>query len=366
MEPGRISRSQAVYLVCMAILGTATLELPGSVIAVAGRDAWISVFLSSLVTLVPAGLWLWVASRFPGKDLFETARAASGRVVGFAICLLLTVWVFTLVTGAVSIGADLIILNFLPETPEPVVVASIVIPAAMAAHARLEVVARLNQVVFWTIVVLIVSYIPLSAQDGNLQRLQPVLSSSPQTLIKAVVVPIGILSESFILAAVLPYLKTGRRAWPMLLVITAAVAVMIALLTAWSVAVFGPYLPARFHHPVLKMSHIISLADILERLDALVIALWVAGVVAKSAFWYWLLCLGVARTFGLKDYRPLAWPLAFLVGFGGVHWSTQANEYDAGLASWTTITLMLVGMALPLALLAMDMVSRWTRRVASG
>lgn len=358
LEPGQISGAQAVYLTVVAIVGTATLILPGPVIRAAGPDAWAATVASTLLTLIPGYLWVRLAARWPGRDLFELAVAAGGRLAGGLVNALLLLWVIIITTGISWIATDVIVTSFLPFTPRPLLIASIVLPAAYAAHGRLEVVARLSQVTFWVLAVLAVALMVLSARDADLRRLLPAVGAGARPVLKGAFAPMGILTENTMLAALLPFLARPCRPGRLLLAVTALAGAILAGLTAWTVAIFGPELPKRFQYPVLMAAHVISMADILERLDALMIVLWVAGAVAKLAFWYWLLCLGTARLLGLRDYRPLVWPLALPVMAGAFGHARDAAELSAGMRAWTEWTVALVGMAVPLLLLGLGAVRR--------
>jgi len=361
----KVSAAQAVCTIVIAIIGSATLIVPGGMIKVAAQDAWLSCILAGAGTLVTGLLWLWLMRQWPGRDLFEVILAAGGRWLGGLIALLLLTWIGLTLTGSTWIGADTILTMFMPETPRVALVASILIPSACAARSRHVVVARLSQVTFWTIVGFLMVLIPLSVSEIELQRLTPILANGVGPVWKGAGVVIGFLSENMALAALLPTVKQPARPWRLLVAITALSAGLVVLLDLWSVTVLGAKFPARYQYPVLLMAHVIGVGDIVERLDALMMAIWVAGAVAKGAFWYWLFCSGLARMLKVKDFRYLVWPSFLPLMAATLAWVESSMAYPDSLRAWTIIFTPLVNLAAPLLLLAATAVRRAQRHAAS-
>lgn len=51
----------------------------------------------------------------------------------------------------------------------------------------------------------------------------------------------------------------------------------------------------------------------MERIEALIILIWIAGVYLKISFSHYLSAVSLQQVFGLKGYRPLLAPLAALI-----------------------------------------------------
>lgn len=364
-EMGRVSAAQAVCTVVIAIIGSATLIVPGGMIKVAAQDAWLSCIVAGAGALLTGLLWLQLVRQWPGRDLFEVVLAAGGRWLGGPIALLLLAWIALTLTGSTWIGADTILTMFLPETPRVVLIASLLIPAACAARSGPVVVARLCQLAFWAILAFLMVLGPLSVPEIELHRLTPLLANGIGPVWKGAGVVIGFMSENMVLVALLPLVKQPARPWRLLAAVTALSAGLVVLLDLWTVTMLGAKLPARYQYPVLLMAHVIGVGDIVERLDALMMAIWVAGVVAKGAFWYWLLCSGMARVLKVKDFRYLVWPSFLPLMAATMAWVESSMAYPDSLRAWTIIFTPLVNLAAPLLLLAATAVRRVQRHTAS-
>jgi len=341
------------------------MNTPAGIIKEAGADAWLSGVVAAAVGLLIGGLWVWLASFWPGCGLFELPVAAAGPFFGSLINVLLIVWTLIILTGSSWVGADAILTAFLPETPRVVLCASIIVPAACAARCRLEVLARLSQLAFWLIVTLSLLMVPLSIPQIDLNRLGPVLANGMSPVVGGASVLSGIMSESLALVALLPRIRGAARPGRLMAAVCLVAGAALVALVVWTTLILGPQLPARFQYPVLRLAHVISIGDILERLDALMIALWVVGEVAKVAFWLWLLCTGIAHLFRLPEHRSLVWPASLIVLVGTMAYVENWAQYTPSLMGWTAIFAPLVGIILPISLLVATLL-RGQRRHAES
>jgi len=66
--------------------------------------------------------------------------------------------------------------------------------------------------------------------------------------------------------------------------------------------------------PVFSLAYYIEVAAFIERVEAVVLALWVSGVTIKVAIWYYAGVLGITQIFGLKNYKPVVFPLGLILG----------------------------------------------------
>lgn len=87
--------------------------------------------------------------------------------------------------------------------------------------------------------------------------------------------------------------------------------------------------------PFFELTRCISIGHFVERMEALVFVMWVAGVTVKVAIFYYIASLGTAQLFGLSDYRPIVLPIGLLLGV----WSLELFQSSSQLIEWLTKTL---------------------------
>jgi len=103
----------------------------------------------------------------------------------------------------------------------------------------------------------------------------------------------------------------------------------LAVVTVMTTAVMGS-LTEHLTFPFFSLARYISVARFLERVDALIMVMWVAGVTVKVAAFYYAAALGAGQLFGLKDYRPVVLPLGVILAA----WSHSMFENTRELVVW--------------------------------
>ncbi|MCG0314073.1 MAG: GerAB/ArcD/ProY family transporter, partial [Calditerricola sp.] len=103
--------------------------------------------------------------------------------------------------------------------------------------------------------------------------------------------------------------QNGMKSSMLVVVFVTATLTVTNLATLW---LFGD-ITSRLTFPTYRAVQYIDVAQFLQNIDALVMALWVSSVFVKIAVFHYVLVLGTAQWLGLSDYRPLALPLALLV-----------------------------------------------------
>ncbi|MGQ9754705.1 MAG: GerAB/ArcD/ProY family transporter [Desulfotomaculales bacterium] len=312
-EQGKIDGKQAVMLMLSTVLPTAILTVPAVVVGFARQDAWLSIGIATAAGLLIARLVVSLNLRFPGKTLVEYAEEILGKVPG-KIVGLLYIWGFFLYVGAgvVREFAVFMVTAVMPETPIIVFSIMIVAVAAYAIRNGLEVLCRFNQL-FIPLVGLLAIVFALSVKDMRLARLLPVFDAGLIPVIKGSVAPAMWLGQIVIFAMIIPYLHRPRDAHR---VATFSLLLISFFLTASileALLIFGPYVASAWIFPTFNAVRVVSIANFLERLESVVVAVWVIGAFVKVGVFYYAAVLGSAQWLGLRDFRPLVAPVGLLL-----------------------------------------------------
>ncbi len=325
LERGKISCIQTVYLLVTLVGATAVIFLPAITAHAAGRDAWLAPLLATLPGIYLALVLSALGKRFPGQTLIQYLQAVLGTWAGKTVGLLYLF--YFLHTNGVIIRefGELLVTVVMPRTPLVVLHAVMILLGAWAVRGGLEVLARTVELTFPLVIFLFTAAIVLTAKDMQFKNLLPVLENGLIPVVKASLDPIGWRGEIVLLAMFLPYLarpgEGGRCA-------VLAVVFIGLLLTADSIAntaVFGPTVP-RMTFPTFSLVRQVSIADFLERIDAVLVAIWVLGMFGKIALFYYAAVLGAAQLANLRDYRPLVLPVGVILAALSIQVGASSRE----------------------------------------
>jgi len=109
--------------------------------------------------------------------------------------------------------------------------------------------------------------------------------------------------------------------------------------------------------PTLNGARVISIANFLERLEAVIIGVWITGGFVKVSVFYWAAVLGSAQVLDLKDYRLLVLPIgAVLVAMSILLHPSILDLLDFLDRVWPPYSLSTFEVGIPLLLLVTALV----------
>ena len=125
---------------------------------------------------------------------------------------------------------------------------------------------------------------------------------------------------------------------------------VLTFATVFTTAVIGE-LTNYLTFPFFELARCITIGRFIERMEALVLVMWVAGVTIKVATFFYLASLGTGQLFGLSDYRPIVLPIGLLLGV----WSLELFENSTQVNQWLSKVLppyaFIFELGIPLVLL---------------
>ncbi|NGQ94505.1 endospore germination permease [Brevibacillus sp. SYP-B805] len=312
MEKGKISASQMGIMMYPTIVATAILWVPEATATRAGRDMWISPILASLTGFLSVYLAVRLHRLYPKETIIQYSEHIVGRILGKGIGFVYLLFFLQLDWSILREYGELMVGQFLPRTPMFVVLGSMLLVCAAAVRGGVEVLGRAAQY-FVPLFILVFGMISLMLfPDLKPVNMLPVMEKGILPAIKGAVEPLKWFGEFIVISFMLPFLTDRERGmtWGMITVIaTMLTMVVINLLVLW---LFGE-ITASLTYPYVEAVRYISIADFLEHIESLVMAIWVAGTFIKIGVLYYVLVLGTAQWLNLSDYRPLVYPIGMLL-----------------------------------------------------
>lgn len=313
-EEGRISLGQFAILLVAYLIGRSTLIMP---VGPAKQDGWLGILLGGLLATGPLFLWLTLGLRFQGLSPVTYLRTVLGDFLGIPVVVLYLWFWLHLGAGVVRNMGEMYVTAIMPETPIVVFTGMLAALAASSVRGGIEVIARLAEILTPLIILSVLGLTILTLATPGLahwEYLQPFLGSGWPNILRAVFLtytfPFG---EAMVFTFLLPFVTEPRSVRPYTLGPFAFIALLLALTHTRNLVVLGPYEIAHVTLPSLTTVQLINLGEFLQRLDPFIVFTWTFGGFLKVAVLLYITCLGSAELLGLRDYRPLVFPLALLM-----------------------------------------------------
>lgn len=279
------------------------LFLPSALMRYAGQEAWIAVVLNGLYAAALGLVAAWSAERYRGQGPVQAARTALGRwgAVPFALlyCGFFT-WLLSLVLRNVRDFVEIVLLQ---GTPGLVIVVMLGAITLYAVWSGLESVARLNVMVVLGVIAASIALIVLPFKEYSILHLEPFLFHGMGSVVQASSQALAWSGEVVLVLTLVPHLQPGENVsrWT-LIGVGGATAVLTNVLLLESFT-FGPILPTRLIFPTFELFRIINLAHIVERVELVLVVLWITGMVMKTSLCLYAASEAVSEAVGLKSHR---------------------------------------------------------------
>lgn len=312
LEQGRITYKQLILLIVISRIIITITYLPAMSEPPGNQDMWISELLFfplQLVLALPVYL-LW--KRFPDQTIIQYSPIIAGKLGKIVGVLFFWYFLHFTTTGLAQFGLFLTT-AVMPETPLLFFTITLILVCAYAILKGLEVISRLAEFFAPIILIAITTIFFLLAKDMNLKLLTPVLERGALPVFQGSLIYGSRTIEVLGLAMLLPYLNNPQKAKSVFIISFALISLFFILLTLPVLTVFGFEEASSRTFPFYAVIRLVNVADFLERIESVHMAIWILGAFIKISFTYYLAVLGLSQLLNLKDYRPLVLPTGTII-----------------------------------------------------
>lgn len=312
IEQGRISGRQMAFLIQFTILPTSIILLPGMVYQEAGPSAWFSILLVGMICIGTGLVVYSLGTRFPDQTIIQYSENIVGKPLGKIIGLVyITIFIYTCALIVREI-TNMFQTSFMNETPQIVFAVGLVLTAAYTVRHGLEVMARVSDVILPLGIVMFLLLPIFTLPEMNTRNFLPFLERGPLPVLKGSYLAAQFLGEIFVIAFFLPYLQTTGGIKRTIVLAGISVTFFQLIITVTAIGVLGS-ITAHFNYTTLQLASYITLGTVVDRVEPLIMLLWIGGGLIKIGVFYYCSVLAMAQWLGLREYKALVLPTGALV-----------------------------------------------------
>ena len=300
-------------LLFILIMATVILFVPGITAAKAKQSAWlVPLFLPVLVGFTT--IWtVWkLGQRFPQHTLVQYSVVLLGKAAGKLVAGAYILFFLVLNVLVIREFSQFLTLTMVPKTPPYILNIAVVLVGGYAAAKGIEVVARMTQFVFPLFVVGTLFIFVLAIPSMEPGKLLPLLEGGVLPIIRSSVTPASWYGEVIVLVMLLPAVNKPQEAKNRGYLAILAVAGFLSLDILITLGIFGPELTSYLQVPFWTLSKYIEFGNYLQRVESVVVVLWITGMTIKIALFSYVLALATAQVLGSTAYQPVLYPLALV------------------------------------------------------
>ncbi|HLO02514.1 MAG TPA: endospore germination permease [Symbiobacteriaceae bacterium] len=309
---GHIEPRAGIRLIVITMISMLFLHYPVLAISWGGPATWQLVLMVLPLGLVIFWLYTKLANRFPGASLCQMAEAATGRLIGALLMVLVLVWLMGHLTLNLRDFTETFKTTLLPITPISIISLLLILCAAAAAWTGLEGLARVSQLLFVPIYLMLALVVVLNLPHIDASQYFPFWGFGLKRTALGALAFLPMLSEItllLILGQVFRSARVFRQVGRSALIIYILTGLGMVLLL---VGLFGS--PDAQINPfaLFSVARLISIGRWVERIEAVMIAFWVMAACVRISLLLYAACLHLAQLLRIPNHRPLVLPLLLI------------------------------------------------------
>ena len=365
LEKGKINAGEFLILVIAFTIGSTILDIPSLLIGVSRQDAWIASALTTFLSLSFIFIYNQIATLYSSMTYIEMNEKVFGKWIGKILALFYLFYFYYLSASMIRDIGNFSTSVILIDTPIEVVMILFLLVSLFGIRLGLEVISRTALILFPWIVALLSILILFLIPEIKLENMQPLLGNGLKPIIKTVYRNVGLpYLELVIILMITPYVSEKAKINKAFYIGTLIGGIVLTVLVTFSILVLGADISSIETYPSYALGKKISIGDFLERIEVIVAIIWVLTIYFKLTICYYGLSIGLAQVLGLKSYKILLFPLAFLILTFSIFAHPNIVHFnDFTSITWTPYSLT-VCLLLPLLLLLVGKVRQ--KRSASN
>lgn len=306
MVQEKIGYSQLFYIMMAFEVGSTVIFGVG---AEAKQDAWLVILVSMFCGLILMWVYTKLFEYFPEDTLTQMIPKIVGKIIGYPLVVLYLLYFIYIAARVARDFGELINGSLLPRTPMIIVISGFIVVIIYCLYCGIEVFGRTGQVFvpFLFLVGIFTWIIVYSSQVFNIERITPILENGIGTVWKTafpltVTFPFG---EMVLFMMFWPALQDPKKVKKLGLSVVFLGGIVLTLNMINIISVIGPDWLTKQAYPLLATVRMASIANLFERIDAVVTITMVIGVFFKIGSFLYGAAIGTAQLFNLKSHRVI-------------------------------------------------------------
>lgn len=351
-----VNHRQIAWLVGSVLMTGMMISFLKSVVQVAKMDAWFSQILPIFFAILIAYVFSGLVEAYPGKNIFEILFIIGGKWIGGAVNLLILFYIWIILAIDIKGVADFLHISLLPTTPLEIILLVFVLLMMYYGKTSLEVAARVNEFYFPLYFIMCISLYFLLINEYNVERLEPILTSSLDRIVVSNFMPLGVYGDIFLIGAFLHAIVEPRLFYAAMKHGVIIVGFGTTILLLILLGVMGFIIAGRLNFPIYILVQQIHVTDFLDRVEMILFSIWFPAFTIKVIVAYLAFLVGVGSFGGQRHYNTFNAPCGWFMVVSSIFGFPNIAHIDQFI-SYSLPVIVLV-FQLPLALFLLIHVRR--------
>ncbi len=318
MKPQKvITVVQATSILVSTIVGVGVLPLPLFAVQAAESGAPFATLIAIGLASVGLVLVTLLGMRFPQSTFVQLSERIIGKWLAAPMSFLIVAFFAVLTALAAREFGTVVVTSVLKNTPIEVTVFVMLLLATLSARADVRSFSYMHMFYLPVVMIPALIIVVLSLKNSNTLYLMPIFGNRRPDFIGGVFTIAALFQGYFIMTNVIPNMRRPEKAMIAGVTGMAIAGGLYLLLVVAVVAVFGSMETLNLLWPTLELAKTTALpANVLERLDAAFLSVWVTAVFTTLLSSYFLTVRTMGELLRLDDHKPFTFfvlPIVFWI-----------------------------------------------------
>ncbi|WP_123052845.1 endospore germination permease [Clostridium sp. JN-1] len=332
IENGVISSSQLMFLIIGLFQGSA---LTASFIVEVVKQNMLIIAVISAILMIPLFLiFIYLGTKFYGKNLIEINDIVYGKYIGKVISLLYINFFGLIVFSNFRYTSDFFTTYMFEKTNMIVFIFGIAFVSMYAVRNGIETIARITPIIAISTICVIIFITIATIKDASLKNFLPFLQINLKDAVQGISFMLSItFGELISLLMIFPCVGSSKNKIKKYSYIGYVIGTMFLLMgIIRNTAVLGNI--ASIHRiPSYQIARILRIGEIITRAEVLIAMVLFFDTFVKVCIMYYAAVLGIAQLFKLRSYKPLVLPIGIVGIIQAFFASTSNADYSYLLSS---------------------------------
>ncbi len=350
---GEITAVQSYIIIISIMIGTGILGLARVVGQISQQDAWISVLINGIFISLIMACIIYTVRKYPKDSFLDFTGKLLTKPIGYLVTAIYIAYAVVATGVIIRFLMEMVKTWLLHKTPMWVLSFLVVISAVYMVKNGLTVVARFNEVLFFTIfffVVLILVALP----ETELINLQPVGGSGLANILKGAVPSFYAFGGYEVILVYYTYISDKEK--PILkysVLSVLGVTAFYTLSVMAQVALFGPDELARVLYPSMNYLRAVDF-PVFERMELFFTVFWCFTVIGTVGLQFLAACILSKTIFKTKTVQVFTYiyaPIIFIISL-----YPRNTVHLVEISDYVSYMNIFFGLLLPLLLFLMSII----------
>ncbi|HYF75488.1 MAG TPA: endospore germination permease [Candidatus Nitrosocosmicus sp.] len=328
-----ISPYQIAMIIIMSVISVGVFSVASDAAEAAGADGWLIVALAGALNVLAVYIIVRLNSRFPGKTFAEYSQIIIGTVLGKALTFLFAVYLLMVIAYVTRAFTEVVKMFLLFRTPTEVIMLSLILACTYIVRGGAECIGRINELIFPILFIPFFVIMFFGFQQMEFSNMLP----SFQTPVDKVITAVPALTFSFggieLALFYIGFMRNPKKAYKPAIIAVLFITFFLVMVTVFCIAAFGKNATTQFLWPLVSYIRAISLPGLfIERLDGVILSLWMLTVFTTMVSAYFVLSYSISKVIGTKEHKQYVVPLSILIYYFALQPDSLAELYEWGSA----------------------------------